>query len=1365
MFKEFDERLLLSNSKFIKQKEYWSLKLLGDTEKTNLLLDNKNSRHQPLQKEMESVDFLIDRQLYEPLMKLSKKSDLSLYMVLVAILKILIHRYTGNEDIIVISPIFLTNISEDTLNDYLFIRNTINSGKTFIDLLLSLRQTVLEAYEHQDYPFDELINYLFHEEDSAGEIIISNVLCLLRNIHDDNMVKEAVEDKHTLVFYFEREEESIKSRILFNPYMYERFYLQKMTGHFLHLLETVLPNVRKRISDIYLLPEGERQQLLVEFNNTDAAFPVDKPVHKLFQLQAEKNPDNIALVHDDIENGFCTAISYGKLNNRANHLAVVLRQKGVGPDRIAAIMAEDSDRMITGMLAILMAGGAYLPIDPDYPAERKKVVLEDSGSAILLTQDLYFDGSREETRVFASDHVDCINVDDETLYSGKETNLGSVDKTGDLMYVLYTSGSTGKPKGVMVEHQNALNVLSWFGKQFNLQRYTHLLQLSDYFFDPSLEDIFGSLIHGATLFTGARGLVGDRELFYRFVNRNQIHIINYVPGLLKELLCHEKILKSLQVIISGGERLEDCVKDQILERGYNLYNNYGPTEITVDALVELCSEKRVTLGKPIANTRCYILDNQNQLVPVGGIGELCIAGCGVSRGYLNNPELTVDRFVENPHVPKERMYKTGDLARWTYDGSIVFLGRIDHQVKIRGYRIELGEIENQLLNHPEIKEAVVVPKERDTSDTHLCAYFVPASSYSPTPTHPLDFSVVHHLREYLAEKLPNYMVPSYLIPLKAIPRTTIGKVNRRALPEPEIFVNGEAYEAPRNDIEKKLVEIWSEILGIEKDIIGIDNNFFELGGHSLKATILVSKIHKMFNIKLPLVKAFGSPTIRELSEHIGTTTEDKYVPLEPVEEREYYRLSSAQKRMYIVQQLGVEDTVYNIPDIITLDPAVYNRAELEQTFRQLIGRHEILRTSFQLIDGEPVQEVHESVEFSIEYHELSITQAEAEAEAEVNVESKVEEGTPHSLHIPYSPRHIIKSFIRPFDLSKAPLLRVGLIEMGENKLFLMMDIHHIIADSVSYGILVEDFKALVEGKELPPLKLQYKDFSEWQNRMFESGKIKKQEEYWLKVFEGEIPTLDIPTDFDRVKDSGFEGDKISFFIDKEETGALKQLALSEEVTLFMVLIALFNLLLSKLSSQEDILVGIPIACRKHADLHHIMGMFVNTLVLRNHPRREMTFQEFLQEVKKNTLEAFENQDYPFEELVDKLLLHRDITHNPLFDVVFALQNAEYEYQNQMKEVPETRNILETKTRFYEFEHRVSHFDLIFDGREREDKLHFTVLYKTKLFKKERVEQFINYFKEIVASVIEKPRLRLEDIKVTHALNTAKPNVSLMGLEF
>ncbi|HLP61124.1 MAG TPA: condensation domain-containing protein, partial [Candidatus Deferrimicrobium sp.] len=706
----------------------------------------------------------------------------------------------------------------------------------------------------------------------------------------------------------------------------------------------------------------------------------------------------------------------------------------------------------------------------------------------------------------------------------------------------------------------------------------------------------------------------------------------------------------------------------------------------------------IPIGKPLANTSIYIMDKNMNLVPIGACGEIYIGGEGNARGYLNNPELTAERFVDFHH---SKLYKTGDLGRRLPDGHIEFVGRVDRQVKIRGFRLELGEIESRLLKHELVKEAVVAVREDKTGDKYLCAYIVPDSGLLPGS--PKFFST-SQLQDDLSKQLPQYMIPAYFIPIEKIPLTPNGKVDRHALPAPEMEA-GSVYAPPGDSLENELVAIWTETLdhapGSNKKI-GIDDNFFQIGGHSLKAAMVMAKIHKRLHARITMEDVFKYSTIRELAQFIRQAEESIFCPINPVEDKEYYALSSAQKRMYVLQQMDKEGTTYHITSAWILQ-GIPDKNKIENALREIIHRHESLRTSFLIVNDEPVQRIHKQVNFEIECLAADVT----------------------GEHGP----------TRAFDLEKAPLMRVSLVKLPGEKYLLMIGMHHIISDGMSMDVLVQDFVSYYSGHELPELKIQYKDYAGWQNHNKENQL--QYESYWQEQFAGEIPILTLPADYTRPIVQGFAGAHINFEIDSETVHILKSLALETGVTLYQVLLALYAIFLAKVGSQEDIVIGTPVAGRGHSDLEKIIGMFVNTLALRNFPVGEKKWTHFLVEVKERLLKAFENQDYPYEELVEKIVPNRDASRNPLFDTMFILQNVD----NQIIDIPGLKLLP------YEYENNTAKFDLTLVGIEAGAKLLFTFEYSTHLFKPETIDRFILYFKKVIASIVKNKDQRISGIEI------------------
>jgi amino acid adenylation domain-containing protein len=1322
-----------------RQEAYWKKEFAGEIPLLNLPVDYARNCSAVPGMEGSSVDFEIDRQETRAVSQLAAAGGATLFMVLLSIFNVLLAKLSGQQDIIVGSPIAgrrhvdLQHIIGIFINT-LALRSSPTPGKSFKDFLGDVRDRVLQDFENQDFQFEDLVektavNYSWNrnplfdvmfvlQNTGMPEIEMSGLK--LKPYHFKNRAS-----KFDLTLTAVEVEGILHFRMQYRTRLFKEESIHRFIKYFKKIISTVTRHPELKISEVEIITEEEKEQVLRRFNQSYAAYPKDKPLHQLFEEQVNRTPNHIAVItktreagcreQEDIEpqtKGIHMAITYRELHRKSNQLAHLLRKKGIRPDTIAAIIADRSIGMVVGVLAILKAGAAYLPIDLQFPLVRIRFLLEDSQPQVILIQAHLYDANKEALEAFSS--KDILPIEPGRNFLGDDTSLAVINRPEDLAYVIYTSGTAGKPKGVMVDHNSAVNVVSWFGRRYRLKCGVHILRMSDYTFDASVNQVFGALLHGATVHEINRNLTVDIDGLRDYIDTYRVHIINYVPIFLNQLLNYGPKLESLRTVISGAETLNDVTREKILGKGYELHNHYGPTEATIDTLASRCSDRKVTLGTPISNIRCYILDKCRNLVPVGVAGELYIAGVGLSRGYLNSPLLTAEKFVHLSFLPEQRLYRSGDLVRWLANGDIEFLGRIDEQVKIRGCRVELGEIRNQLLAIDFITEAVVSEVKcfggngygGHAGEKYLCAYIV-----SEQEVHTAE------LKKRLSNRLPAYMLPSYFIQVDRIPLTAAGKLDHKALPEPEDWFS-DRYTPPTGKIEETLVELWADILARKKEIIGRDTNFFELGGHSLKATLLVSRIHQVFDVKLSLQEIFTMPRVKELACRIQAASGEQYRAVEPAEKKSYYALSSAQKRLYVLQKMDETGTAYNMLTVMVLE-GVLDREKLERVFVKLIQRHESLRTSFELIEGTPVQKLHERAAFKIEYWDPG----DRGQESGNRVGRRCDTDPVGSF---LEVEEMIRDFVRPFDLSQAPLLRVGLIMVEEGRHMLMVDMHHIISDGVSVERFVNEFMTLYAGGKLPALKLQYKDYAQWQDRMRpqQAESLKRQGDYWKSQFRGEIPFLQLPTDYPRPKLYSFEGSEKHFRISSKQVRALNKMALEEGVTLYMVLLAIYGIFLSRLTGQEDIVIGTPTAGRRHADLQHIIGMFVNTLAVRNYPSGKKTVKSFLQELRQRTLEAFENQDYHFEDLVDKLAITRDVGRNPLFDTMFTFQNLE---------IPQIE-LPQLKLTPYPFERGTSLFDLSVVAKEREGRLIFTFEYNTKLFKQETIHRFSCYFEQLLAVV-------------------------------
>jgi amino acid adenylation domain-containing protein len=1335
------DKLALAANQNKKERDYWIDKLSGDLQKSNFPFDLKKKNWSTRNKKTVTSRFSED--IFLQLNKLSKGSDHALNVILTAVLVVLLNKYTSAGEIVIGTPIYKQDIETEFINTLLVLRYRFDSDVSIKHILSLAGRTIVEATEHYSYPI-ELLPEKLGLPNVEGEFPLFDVVVLLRNIHDKSYIQHI---SSNVVFSFYRTGEYVEVEVEYDSLLYSETTINRIIRHYTNLARSVLFNIYQSLTQVDILSDEEKEQILVGFNNTGRPLPTDKGVHELFEKQVAKTPDHVALIGQSAGShapaGESHRLTYAELNEKINRLAVLLREKGIKPDTLIGVLIERSLEMITAIYAVLKAGAAYLPIDPSYPSERVYYMLEDSGSPILLTREKF-------AKTIASDFKgEIIDACEESVYQGRggRQNLKKVTTPDNLFYMIYTSGSTGKPKGAMIKNRGFANLMFWFNTEFAIDSRDRFILISPVSFDLTQKNLYSPLLVGGILCLSSPGLPDYQELSNTIVREN-VTVFNAAPSVFYPLIDLNsddrfRSLESLRYLFLGGEPIRVNKLDRWLNAENchcELVNTYGPTECTdISSSYRVCPEdilanRNIPIGKPIYNVSLFVLDKALQILPIGVMGELCIGGDGVSKGYHKNPQLNSEKFIETPHLPARKIYRTGDMVRWLADGNIEFLGRVDHQVKIRGNRIELGEIESRLSNHPSIKEVVVTAAVDDTGENQLCAYIVFGSSGDEGGK-----PGIMELRDFLAGELPDYMIPLYFVPIETIPLTPSGKVDRKVLPAPGL-ISGMPYAAPRDEIDNKLVEIWTEVLfgrdALRKTLfqgtgIGIDDDFFQLGGHSLKGTVLIARIHKTFEVRVTLSELFKFPNIRNVSELIKKGVKDKYFSIEAAEKKEYYELSSAQKRLYIMMQVEHDNTTYNMPIMYHLK--LQDDADIDrwtEIFKNLIRRHESFRTSFIMLEEKTVQRIHdpEEIEFEIEYFETGRSMQKKTANVTAG-------------QVLSEMKDLIVDFIRPFDLSKAPLLRVKWIQAKEDPPLLIIDMHHTVSDGISIQLFQKELIALFVTKELSPLRIQYKDFARWHKAEGKNEKIKKQEEYWLQEFTGEIPILELPLDHDRPDIQSFEGNTVEFSADSRQTETLNRLAKAENVTMFMLLLAFYNILLSKLSGQEDIVVGTPAAGRRHADLDKIVGMFINTLTVRAQPSGEKSFLEFLAEIREKTLLAFENQEYQFEELVDRLIKRRDTSRNPIFDVMFVMQNIDREKLKApgLELIP------------YEYDLRIAKFDMCLFAVEEEQKLLFYLEYCSKIFKKATIEQFVEYFKEIIKTVLENKDIKLEEINIAHDL--------------
>lgn len=847
-----------------------------------------------------------------------------------------------------------------------------------------------------------------------------------------------------------------------------------------------------------------------------------------------------------------------------------------------------------------------------------------------------------------------------------------------------------------------------------------LLQLASFSFDVFAGDLARAWLSGGLLVLCSDEARLSLPRLHAAIVEYGITLLESTPALLVPLMdyIYENDLSTgqLRLLIMGSDRFPAKDFQRVHERfgsAMRILNSYGVTEACIDASYYevgmgdmLPQEGSIPIGRPLPHVNLYVLGQGGTLQPVGVHGELCIGGASVARGYLNRPELTAERFVPDPFVEYGRMYRTGDQACWLPDGNLQFLGRLDDQLSIRGYRVEPGEIEARLLEIESIREAVVAVMPDRQRELVLCAYYTAEAALETA-----------ELRAFLSSMLPDYMVPAVFKKLEKLPLTTNGKVDRRALPALDEIVSSKLYIRPVTDAQQRMAALWQEVLGQER--IGLEDNFFDLGGQSLKAITLLTRIHQEFQIELGLRDIFQAVTLKDLTEAVSSATEYIYESLMPAPHQPYYPLSSAQKRLFMLQQLDASGLSYNMPAVLHLEGPL-DMQQMEATLGVLIARHDALRTSFTVVDGEPVQHVHQQVVFSLLYEEAEEKEAYEQ----------------------------ISTFIQPFDLGMAPLLRAKIVRIGEQRHLLLFDMHHIISDGISVQILTEELAAAYVGETLEPLQLQYKDYAVWQQAYKYTQDYAKQEAYWLDQFAGDVPVLQLPTDDPRPAVRSFKGNRVDAELQGELATAVRELARKNGATVYMVLLAAYSALLSRISSQEEIVVGTPVAGRQHADLSGMLGMFVNTLALRMYPEGDKTFAAYLREVKQTALSAFEHGNYPFEELAQRIVQQRDLSRNPLFDAMLVVEHADHE-EFKLANVHVTPHPLD---------YTAAKFDLTLTVTEREDSFSLRWEYDSALFGHRTITRWSDCFYELLVQAADSQDAKLG----TYDIVTGQEREQLLG---
>jgi amino acid adenylation domain-containing protein len=1252
---------------------------------------------------------------------LGRQEGATLFMTLLSAWQALLGRYTGQSDIVVGTPVAgRTRLEVEGLIGFfvntLVLRGDLAGDPTFLELQRRSRERVLEAHTHQEVPFERLVEELAPQR-SLSHPPLFQVMLALQNAPGEaapgggslrmgSLELESGTAKFDLTLGLSETPAGLAGSLEYSTDLFEGSTVVRLLEHFAALLSGVVESPQSRLSNLPLLSTAERWQLMAEWNDTVSAYSRDELVHERFARWA-LTAERPAVICDG------RTLSYRELDRAANRLAHRLRALGVRPEVRVGLLVERSLEMLVGLLAVLKAGGAYVPLDPASPRERLAWMLQDAGIALLLTQVRYLEVASEEG-------LPVICLDGEGLNEGNEAVPPPAAWPESPAYVIYTSGSTGRPKGVVVEHRQLANYVAGVIERLGLASCRSFAMVSTFAADLGNTVLFPALLAGGTLHPLSEDRATDPAAFAEYLGRHDVDCLKIVPSHLAALMAVENPGRALprRCLVLGGE----TASRELIARIRNLapvcavFNHYGPTETTVGVLTCPLNELDAAgpgvpaIGRPLPGSRVYVVEGQGEITAAGVPGELYIGGAGLARGYLSRPDLTADRFVPDPFSPfaGARLYRTGDLARWRPGGVLEFLGRRDDQVKIRGFRIELGEVEAALRSHGAVREAVAVVRE-EAEAKRLVGYVVAEPGTSPAGS---------DLRAFLRERLPDAMVPAAVVWLESLPLTPNGKVDRRALPAPE--EGPRPGEPPRGPLEEVVAAIWCEVL--DRSEVGRETSFFDLGGHSLLAVRVASRVRAVFGVELPVRALFEEPTMATLAQRIAgllhSGTELAAPPIERLERRGGLPLSFAQRRLWFLDKFEPGRSTYNIPTAMRFVGALDLR-RLEGSLTEVVRRHESLRTVFAEVEGEPVQVIQAPAVVKLPVVDLSGLGEERRREEALELAGAEAR--------------------RPFDLTRDPLLRIGVVRLSAEEHVVLSTMHHIVSDGWSRGIFRTEVAALYEAlgsgrpSLLPELPVQYADYAVWQRRWLSGEVLERELSYWRRRLSGAPAVLELPVDRPRPAVQSPRGGSRALRLPEAVAQGLRSLGRREGATLFMTLLSAWQALLGRVTGQHDIVVGTPVAGRTRLEVEGLIGFFVNTLVLRGNLGKDPTFVELQRHNRERVLEAHAHQEVPFERLVEELAPQRSLSHTPLFQVMLVLQNTWVEAQ------PVSGDL---QVHGVELGDGTAKFDLTLGLAETPAGLAGSLEYSADLFEGSTVVRMLEHFSTLLAGVVESPQSRL-----------------------
>lgn len=1261
-----------ASGKMQNSRAYWLKALQGSLPVLELPTDFPRPQVQTYNGSLQSYTF--PAEVVNGFRTMLQQNGATVFMGLTAVLKTLIHRYTGQQDIIIGTPVAgrPQKVFEHQVGFYIntvALRTGLEPNGSFRALLNTVKENTVNAFGHQLYPFDALVDELNITRDTSHspvfDVLISfqtgsymqDSLSGMPGIKAEPYSFEHTTSQFDLSFDFTDHEGQLKVEVEYNTDLFGKERIVRLLQHFGKIMKKVSLDAGMPLKEIDFLPAEEKKILLYEFNKNSADYNCEQTLHELFEEQAVLYPGRAAVIHNE------KSLSFRELNEAANRLAHLLLQKGIQKGQFVAVHLERGMGLAIAMMGILKSGGAYLPVDPLNPLPRIQAMIGDShpfalitGSEELVAQEDIFKENVLQLLICTGNAFTgkrpAVNktftiAGDEEINAMPGNNPAADVNPSDWCYMLYTSGSTGKPKGAILRHNGSVNHILAEFQELQLEDGFRFLQSANIASDISVWQYLAPWLRGGACVVIDRD---DLQLYDRLMNileQEEVSLVEFVPSYLASLISFLETypsaclpLQKLRWMMIVGEE----VTTELVRKWQQLYphtgvlNGYGPAEasddITQYVVKENAEHVKVPIGKPLPNLNIFLLDRNKQLVPWGCTGEITVSGVGVGAGYWQLPGKTGEVFIPNPFPGTlgDTIYCTGDQGRWLPDGNLEFLGRIDEQIKIRGFRVEIAEIESVLRQHPEIKDAAVDYRRSGNGEKRLVAYLLKEKEHTPGEI------VLREIKDYAAASLNDYMVPAQYMLLESFPTNLSDKVDKKRLPEPPEVIAEQEYSAPENETEEKILRIWKQVLG--NDMLGVQSNFFEHGGQSVKAIQIVSRIYRDMGIRAELKDVFIFPTVKKLAGKIAGQQQHIYHEIKKAPAAAYYPLSNAQLRIWISEKMYTGSMAYNMPMKYRFTGRFHETA-FRGAITQLLNRHEILRTAFVEVNGVPHQQI---LPADNDTSMIRVTRMENESEEMVSKKAEA-------------------LLWQPFNMEKGRLFRIEIIKTGEEECLLFMVFHHIISDGWSEDIFLNELVMCYDScckNEIycpAPLEIQYCDYSVWQQRFLESEHAEQQKAYWMNRFHGPIPLLQLPTDFDRANKKSFEA--IDFRLSIPETTAmvLKNMVQQTGTSYYMLLLSALYVLLHRFTGQRDIVIGSPVAGRNNAGLENQLGCYMNTLPLRQQFDPGASFTTLLQQVKENVLEAFSNQDYPFDLLVSNLKPERKPGRLPLFDAGFTWLNT------------------------------------------------------------------------------------------------------------